>query len=36
MMKESTAGETAEERPQPKINIVLNWFEVLKDRVPAD
>jgi hypothetical protein len=21
--------------PQPKINIVLNWFEELKQRVPA-
>jgi serine/threonine-protein kinase len=37
----ATAGaESTEEEPapapQPKINIVLNWFEELKERVPAD
>jgi len=34
MMKESTADVPAEGSPR-KINIVLNWFEELKQRVPV-
>ena len=37
---ETIAVESSEEEPAPypraKINIVLNWFEELKDRVPVD
>ena len=36
----TTAAESAEEEPapapQPKIIVVLNWFEELKERVPTD
>jgi serine/threonine protein kinase/dipeptidyl aminopeptidase/acylaminoacyl peptidase len=32
---ESPQGETAAEKPL-KINIIVNWFEVLKDRVPVE
>jgi len=36
MMKEvASTGESAAETPQ-KINIVLNWFEELKERVPVN
>jgi len=28
--------DSTTEAPQPKINIVLNWFEELKERVPLD
>jgi len=35
MMKLAAAGPT-EETPRPNINIVLNWFEELKQRVPVD
>jgi serine/threonine protein kinase/Tol biopolymer transport system component len=34
MIKEPEISAAA--GPQPKINIVLNWFEELKDRIPAD
>jgi hypothetical protein len=30
-----TAGAAHEEAPRPRINIVLNWFEELKRRVPT-
>jgi hypothetical protein len=30
------AEEPAAAGPQPKINIVVNWFEELKERVPVD
>jgi serine/threonine-protein kinase len=33
---ESTTEETVTPVPQPKIIVVLNWFEELKDRVPTD
>ena len=37
---ETIALESTEEEPapapQPKINIVLNWFEELKERAPVD
>ena len=36
MMKESTGDTTTEETLQPRINIVVNWFEELKERVPID
>jgi hypothetical protein len=32
----SSAGEGAAPAPQPKIIVVLNWFEELKERVPVD
>jgi Tol biopolymer transport system component len=32
---EATAGKPAEAGPQPKIIIVLNWFEELKQKAPA-
>jgi serine/threonine-protein kinase len=32
----STTEKPAAPPPQPKINIILNWFEELKDRVPVD
>jgi hypothetical protein len=32
---ESAAGKPAEAGPQPKIIIVLNWFEELKQKAPA-
>jgi serine/threonine-protein kinase len=35
MVKQAEAA-TTEEESRPKINIILNWFEELKDRVPAD
>jgi Tol biopolymer transport system component len=31
-----SAGESAAPAPQPKIIVVLNWFEELKERVPRD
>ncbi len=31
----STAAESAAAAPRPKINIVINWFEELKQRVPV-
>jgi len=34
MIKESTGDATAEEESPPRINIVLNWLEELKERVP--
>ena len=36
MMKESTGDETTKETLRPTINIVANWFEELKQRVPMD
>ena len=36
MMKRSEATSSEEERPNPKITIVLNWLEELKQRVPVD
>ena len=35
MLKEPVSEATTEETPR-KINIVLNWFEELKERVPVD
>lgn len=35
-MGESTMGESTTEAPEPRIQIVLNWFEELKERVPVD
>jgi serine/threonine-protein kinase len=32
----STTEETTAPAPQPKIIVVLNWFEELKERVPTD
>ena len=29
------SGETGEDAPPPQINVVLNWFEELKERVPV-
>ncbi len=28
-------GTEGEQAPAPKINIILNWFEELKERVPV-
>jgi serine/threonine protein kinase/Tol biopolymer transport system component len=36
MMKESTGDETTKETSRPTINIIANWFEELKQRVPVD
>jgi len=36
MMKRSEATSSEEERPKPKITVVLNWDEELKQRVPVD
>ena len=36
MIEESTGDASAEETPRSKINIVLNWFEELKERIPSD
>jgi serine/threonine-protein kinase len=36
MMKEYTEDTSTGETMRPRINIVLNWFEELKDRVPTD
>jgi len=36
MMKESTDDETTEETSRSTINIILNWFEELKEKVPVD
>jgi Tol biopolymer transport system component len=36
MMKEATSDASVEGTSPPKINIVLNWFEELKERVPGD
>lgn len=36
MMKESTGDTSTEESLRPRINIVVNWFEELKGRVPVD
>ena len=37
---QTTTAESTEEEPapapQPKITVVLNWFEYLKDRVPTE
>jgi hypothetical protein len=32
---EAAASKSPGAVPQPKINIVVNWFEELKERVPA-
>jgi serine/threonine protein kinase len=36
MIQEYTGDTSTEETSRPKINIVLNWFEELKERVPVD
>ena len=36
MMKESTGDPSTEEASRPRINIISNWFEELKERVPTD
>lgn len=36
MTKPSTTEEREAPAPQPKIMVVLNWFEELKKRVPVD
>ncbi len=36
MLKESSSDATTEETQRPTINIVLNWFEELKEKVPVD
>ena len=36
MMKESTGDASTEESQHSRINIVLNWFEELKQKVPTD
>ena len=33
---ENSTGAGAKEEKPRKINIVLNWFEELKERVPVD
>jgi len=35
MMKESTGDASTEGTSSPKINIVVNWFEEVKERVPV-
>jgi len=35
IMKPPGVTASTEVAPRPKINIVLNWFEELKQRVPA-
>jgi protease II len=36
MMKPPGPSPSSEEAPRPKITIVFNWFEELKERVPVD
>jgi serine/threonine-protein kinase len=36
MMKESTGDTTTEEASRPRINIIANWFEELKKKVPVE
>ena len=36
MIKESTVDTSTEDTPRPKITVVTNWFEELKERVPAE
>ena len=36
MLKQSTSNTSTEETSRPKINIVTNWFEELKERVPVE
>jgi len=36
MMKESTGDATTAKTSRPRINIIANWFEELKERVPVD
>ena len=36
MMEEPTDGASIEEASRPRINIVLNLFEELKEKVPTD
>lgn len=36
MMVYSAGGLTTEENSQPGINIILNWFEELTERVPVN
>ncbi|MFL7871153.1 MAG: hypothetical protein AB8I58_20155 [Anaerolineales bacterium] len=36
VLKEYTGDTPTEEAPRPTINIILNWFEELKERVPLD
>jgi hypothetical protein len=36
MIKPPTAGASAQREAQPKINIVVNWFEELRERVPVE
>jgi hypothetical protein len=36
MMKDSTDGASTGEAMRPRINIIANWFEELKERVPVD
>ena len=36
VLKELTGDAATEGTLRPKINIVLNWFEELKERVPLD
>jgi len=35
MMKDSAGDSTTEETSRPRINIIANWFEELKERLPA-
>ena len=35
LMKESTGDPTAGGTSRPRINIIANWFEELKERLPA-
>jgi len=36
MMKESSSDETTAKTARPKINIILNWFEELKQKMPVE
>jgi hypothetical protein len=36
MMKWTVGAETTGEESRPRINIIANWFEELKERVPVD
>ena len=35
MIKEPAATTSSEGGPRPKINVVMNWFEELKQRAPV-
>ena len=35
LLKDSNSGPNADITRAPQVNVVLNWFEELKDRIPV-